>query len=498
MLSAQDHTSFFELKYRDRVDPWSARTANDADIYGPMMEWLQRARAKYRHALDVGCGEGLFTARLARIAERVTGVDVSQTAIARAQSIAPGNVEFDVMDLIGQDMPESKPDAGFDLIVCSQVLYYYSPEQLGDVLPRLSSMLSADGLLLIANNSTGSRYDLTEMSRLLACDFSVAEAEQLGPHYMILAGRKPAAEVEVKVSESDRAEHQRTAALAYYERTLPRLETIRAALTAYNQRKLDLGVVEIERLLQSREQVRVLDYGCGTGELFTVPLADHYRNDARVEVTAFDVDPASILRLEAHQRRNSLPRLNGVADPTALSEESYDLVCCLEVLEHLDDPQPIVDHLTSLVAPGGLLYVTVPNGYGPSETESHFRHAAVRFASKSDWLLRLALKAKRAVRGRASVGEPAAQVELPLTETLHDTNNVHVQFFTHRRLTRLFAETGVELREWGNTAFLSGLTARVLGKVGVLGRLNNKLANFVPAAVASGWFFLFKKPPGAE
>jgi 2-polyprenyl-3-methyl-5-hydroxy-6-metoxy-1,4-benzoquinol methylase len=70
----------------------------------------------------------------------------------------------------------------------------------------------------------------------------------------------------------------------------------------------------------------------------------------------------------------------------------FDLVVLMEVLEHLVDPYSELERLDSLVAPGGTLFVTVPNGRYDSmmanvfvpERQSYTGH--VNFWSPESWL----------------------------------------------------------------------------------------------------------------
>lgn len=71
--------------------------------------------------LELACAEGHFTRRLAPIAAEVLATDVSPTAVARARRACAGmaQVTFGVLDLASDTIPQ-----GFDVIVCSEVLYY--------------------------------------------------------------------------------------------------------------------------------------------------------------------------------------------------------------------------------------------------------------------------------------------------------------------------------------------------------------------------------------
>jgi len=98
-----------------------------------------------------------------------------------------------------------------------------------------------------------------------------------------------------------------------------------------------------------------LDMGCGAG-LLAEPLARMGGT-----VTAVDAAAESIAVARDHAARRALTidyRAGGVE---AVAGETFDLVCSLEVVEHVADPRAFVAGLASAVAPGGLLVMSTPN-----------------------------------------------------------------------------------------------------------------------------------------
>ncbi|HEY6836883.1 MAG TPA: class I SAM-dependent methyltransferase [Gaiellaceae bacterium] len=98
---------------------------------------------------------------------------------------------------------------------------------------------------------------------------------------------------------------------------------------------------------------RVLDAGCGTG------YGSDLLAEAATEVVGVDVDPGAFADRKPRRSNVSLT----VADLRALPDElgRFDAVVCFEVLEHLDDPDPALDGLVRVLAPGGILVVSSPN-----------------------------------------------------------------------------------------------------------------------------------------
>ena len=71
---------------RKTLNEWTARRAE------VMLDIIRSLRLERPKFLDLGCGRGWFTARLAELGE-ATGVDLSPEAIAAARSEYPG-IEF--------------------------------------------------------------------------------------------------------------------------------------------------------------------------------------------------------------------------------------------------------------------------------------------------------------------------------------------------------------------------------------------------------------------
>jgi len=111
----------------------------------------------------------------------------------------------------------------------------------------------------------------------------------------------------------------------------------------------------------------VAEFGCGTGSMITIPLAR-----AGVRVTGVDADAASVAfgreLLQAAGLDPGTVRVGGVEGLRA----PLDVVILSEVLEHVPPRESgeLLAALRRALRPGGLLLVTVPNGWGWFELES--------------------------------------------------------------------------------------------------------------------------------
>ena len=111
---------------------------------------------------------------------------------------------------------------------------------------------------------------------------------------------------------------------------------------------------DIAPLLPSRSD-EVLELGCGAGGTLGWLKSDGYaQHTTGMELCA---EPASIARTRVDKV------LEGDVNATMgqLPVEGFDLVLCLDVLEHLVDPWETVKRLYGLTRTGGTLIVSLPN-----------------------------------------------------------------------------------------------------------------------------------------
>ena len=98
--------------------------------------------AKEKEMLDVGCGAGILALLLPNVSHYV-GIDISENAISRAQSLSIPAANFLVADA-----ETYEPSRKFDMIVFNESLYYFQkPIQL---IYRLSRALKPAGTIVIS------------------------------------------------------------------------------------------------------------------------------------------------------------------------------------------------------------------------------------------------------------------------------------------------------------------------------------------------------------
>jgi len=97
-----------------------------------------------RRALDVGCGQGLLTRRLAALCEEVVGIDIDHDTLASAK--VAGHSENSITFIEGDVMTHALPDAGFDLITAVATLHHLP---LTLALARFQKLLGPGGTLVV-------------------------------------------------------------------------------------------------------------------------------------------------------------------------------------------------------------------------------------------------------------------------------------------------------------------------------------------------------------
>lgn len=103
---------------------------------------------------------------------------------------------------------------------------------------------------------------------------------------------------------------------------------------------------------KGQNHIRVLDAGCGTGIMLS-EMQEIFPN-------SFGVDK-SVLALKFSKKRGLKNLHRGNLEKTLLfKKNSFDVITCLDVIEHLDKDRVAVEELLRVLKPGGRLLITVP------------------------------------------------------------------------------------------------------------------------------------------
>lgn len=117
---------YFDALYAADADPWRFETSDyERAKYADTLAALPAAR--YASGVEFGCSIGVLTEQLAARCDDLLGIDVAQAALDRAASrcAALPHVRFERMRI-----PDAMPGGEFDLVMLSEVLYYFDPPTL--------------------------------------------------------------------------------------------------------------------------------------------------------------------------------------------------------------------------------------------------------------------------------------------------------------------------------------------------------------------------------
>ena len=114
--------------------------------------------------------------------------------------------------------------------------------------------------------------------------------------------------------------------------------------------------------LASLKGKRVLDIGCGGGILADA-MARKGAEVLGIDLATKSLKVAQLHALEA-QTPNASYREISAEDLATEQPASFDIVTCMEMLEHVPDPKSIVEACSVLVKPGGWVFFSTINRNG--------------------------------------------------------------------------------------------------------------------------------------
>lgn len=122
--------SYFEEMYRDQADPWDFETSEyEQRKYNVTVASLPRSR--YRSAFEPGCSVGVLTEQLATRCDRLLSSDIIPSVLRRAEGRLGGTAH---VSLEQRSIPDQWPSGPFDLVVLSEIAYYFDRNDLGVVM----------------------------------------------------------------------------------------------------------------------------------------------------------------------------------------------------------------------------------------------------------------------------------------------------------------------------------------------------------------------------
>ena len=147
---------YFEALYREKGDPWEFETSPyEAAKYARTLDALPAEH--FGKILEVGCANGVLTAKLGARCDDLLAVDVSDTALTAAgeRCADQPHIRFEKRQLPGE-----APDERFDVILLSEVVYYLDRDDVRRLADYLKRALRSGGYLLLVHWTGETDYPL--------------------------------------------------------------------------------------------------------------------------------------------------------------------------------------------------------------------------------------------------------------------------------------------------------------------------------------------------
>ncbi|MEN2424157.1 SAM-dependent methyltransferase [Streptomyces rimosus] len=177
--------SYFTTMYAGSADPW--------DLAGRWYEQRKYAltvaalpRRRYRRAFEPGCSVGVLTGLLAERCDEVLAAD---RVPAAAEAAARRNRDLPHVEVRTMAIPDEWPEETFDLIVLSELLYYFDDATLREILKRTVACLEPGGTLVTVHwdhPADGHLRTGTQLAPLLTAVDELAPVTQLNDADFVL------------------------------------------------------------------------------------------------------------------------------------------------------------------------------------------------------------------------------------------------------------------------------------------------------------------------
>jgi SAM-dependent methyltransferase len=163
--------AYFDAVYASNPDPWKfATSAYERHKYSVTLAALPRPR--YPSALEVGCSIGVLTRDLALRCDDLMAIDAAEAPLmeARRRCADRPTVRFEQMFA-----PQQWPRGLFDLILLSEVVYYFAADDVARLASRVARSLAYEANVVLVHWTGETNYPLSGDD---ACDLFIARMEQ--------------------------------------------------------------------------------------------------------------------------------------------------------------------------------------------------------------------------------------------------------------------------------------------------------------------------------
>jgi 2-polyprenyl-3-methyl-5-hydroxy-6-metoxy-1,4-benzoquinol methylase len=219
----------------------------------------------------------------------------------------------------------------------------------------------------------------------------------------------------------------------------------------------------------------ILDVGCGNG------VISRHLGRYGFNVTGIDVSEKAIEKATVLNRFGNVKFITTSAEDLIANGTKYDAIICSEVLEHLKNPDALIDILYKSLSTTGKLIITVPNGKGPRE--SLITRPVLKLRNKNNRAWNLLKRAKK------SLGYAGTTMQ-------SDAENLdHIQFFSKKDIQQLSSKHNLKIVRFGKANFIEDVFpfSFFTKRIKILQTLDCKIADWLPYYFTGGFFFVCEK-----
>ena len=229
-----------------------------------------------------------------------------------------------------------------------------------------------------------------------------------------------------------------------------------------------LNCIEKHLEINSYKNIKVLDIGCGTGQLTQI-IARRYD----FEIVGIDIDSKSLDVAKESLKDFPNTRLFLSSIENFTTQETFDLIIMTQVLDHINNPVEVLEKCRKLTNDTGQVIIGISNGYGLYELSKKFFPNFMRSVLKrSDKLNKLK--------------------ETPYTFN-HDSPHLH--HFSIKNIRKILSKANLTILETKKMTFilpafpfclLYYFTPDLIANIFEL--LDYTIASILPASCSSNWY----------
>lgn len=234
-------------------------------------------------------------------------------------------------------------------------------------------------------------------------------------------------------------------------------------------KKLKFILQQIEYIKTKKQDLTILDFGCGNGSAVSKFLIAE-----NIKYYGVDIHKPSLKYARQHFGSPNALFLSEM--PTDIQ---FDIIVYADILEHLDNPLIYLQRHVEMLKPEGIIVGAVPNGFGPFEMEKRI-----------DSIFGLTKMIEQAAKIKSIFfGKKSSNTILP-----YNFESGHLHFFSKKDLLSMFQNIGMEILNFQNGAFLGApISELFLLRGKYIAKWNSAIANYLPYWAVSTWYFAAKK-----